>query len=63
VSGASSVEELERLLKAAGFEAVRVKEKPVSKEYEEKWGSGLSVGEFIMSSTITARKPAPGGTV
>ena len=42
----------------AGFVDVSVKEKPVSKEYEEKWGSGLSVGEFIMSSTITARKPA-----
>jgi len=57
VSGASSVEDLERLIRAAGFAEVCVKEKPVSKEYEEKWGSGLSVGEFIMSSTITARKP------
>jgi len=57
VSGASSVEELERVLRAAGFEAVSVKEKPVSREYEEKWGGGLTVGEYIMSSTITARKP------
>ena len=40
-----------------GFEAVSVKEKPVSREYEEKWGGGLTVGEYIMSSTITARKP------
>ena len=46
----------------AGFVDVSVKEKPVSKEYEEKWGSGLSVGEFIMSSTITARKPEDNGT-
>jgi hypothetical protein len=57
VSGASSVEDLARMIKAAGFEDVSVKEKPVSREYEEKWGSGLSVGEYIMSSTITARKP------
>ena len=57
MSGASSVEDLARLIKVAGFEDVSVKEKPVSKEYEEKWGSGLSVGEYIMSSTITARKP------
>ena len=57
MSGASSVEELERIIRMAGFTDVSVKEKPVSKEYEEKWGSGLSVGEFIMSSTITARKP------
>ena len=57
MSGASSVEDLARMIKAAGFEGVSVKEKPVSREYEEKWGSGLSVGEYIMSSTITARKP------
>ena len=57
MSGASSVEDLERLIKAAGFVDVSVKEKPVSREYEEKWGRSLSVGEFIMSSTITGRKP------
>ncbi|MBE6921877.1 MAG: methyltransferase [Ruminococcaceae bacterium] len=48
---------MERLIRAAGFEAVSVKEKPVSREYEEKWGRNLAVGEYIMSSTITARKP------
>jgi len=51
------VEDLTRLIRSAGFVDVSVKEKPVSREYEEKWGSGLAVGEFIMSSTITARKP------
>ena len=57
MSGASSVEELQKLIRNAGFEDVSVKEKPVSREYEQKWGSGLSVGEYIMSSSITARKP------
>jgi len=57
VSGASSVEELENLIKRCGFVDVSVKEKPVSKEYEEKWGRDLSVGQYIMSSTITAKKP------
>jgi len=57
VSGASSVEELENIIRRAGFVDVSVKEKPVSKEYEEKWGRSLSVGQYIMSSTITARKP------
>jgi hypothetical protein len=47
------------MITAAGFSEVSVKEKPVSREYEEKWGRGLSVGEYIMSSTITARKPLP----
>ena len=59
MSGASSVEDLARMITAAGFTDVSVKEKPVSKEYEEKWGNGLSVGEYIMSSTITAKKPCP----
>ena len=48
---------MEKLIKAAGFVDVSVKEKPVSREYEEKWGRSLSVGAYIMSSTITGRKP------
>lgn len=57
VSGASSVEELEVLLKEVGFENVFVETKQVSKEYEEKWGNELSVGEYIMSSYILGNKP------
>ncbi len=57
MSGASSVEELEKIISMAGFAEISVKEKPVSKEYEEKWGRNLSVGQYIMSSTITAKKP------
>ena len=56
MSGASSVEELERIIKAAGFEDVEIIAKPVSKEYEERWGRNLAIGEYIMSSAITARK-------
>jgi len=57
VSGASSVEELEKIIERAGFEEVEVIAKPVSKEYEERWGRDLAIGEYIMSSSITARKP------
>ena len=57
VSGASSVEELEKIIKMAGFEEVEVIAKPVSKEYEERCGRSLAIGEYIMSSAITARKP------
>ena len=55
--GASSVEELEEIIRSAGFENIEIQTKPVSKEYEERWGRGLSVGEYIMSSAITASKP------
>ncbi|MEO2262373.1 hypothetical protein ABE613_05395 [Dorea sp. YH-dor228] len=57
MSGASSVEELEKIVKFAGFEQVEITTKPVSKEYEQRWGRSLSIGEYIMSSSVTGRKP------
>ena len=56
MSGASSVEELEKIIKMAGFEDVEIMTKPVSKEYEERWGRSLAIGEYIMSSAVTAKK-------
>lgn len=56
MSGASSVEELEKIIKSAGFVDVEIITKPVSKEYEERWGRSKAIGEYIMSSAITARK-------
>ena len=41
----------------AGFTDVEIMTKPVSREYEEKWGRTLSIGEYIMSSAITGKKP------
>ena len=54
------LQKLHRLMKTAGFENIEIQTKPVSKEYEERWGRGLSVGEYIMSSAITASKPCEG---
>lgn len=51
------MEELERIIKTAGFINVQVITKPVSKEYEEKWGRTLAIGEYIMSAAITGEKP------
>lgn len=56
VTGASSVEELEIYLSNSGFRNINIDVKPVSKEYEEKWGLDLEVGEYIMSASITANK-------
>ena len=56
VTGASSVEELENYLAKSGFKNINIDIKPVSKEYEEKWGHNLNVGEYIMSASITANK-------
>lgn len=56
VTGASSVEELEVYLSNSGFKNIKIDVKPVSKEYEEKWGHNLNVGEYIMSASVTAIK-------
>lgn len=56
VTGASSVEELKKYLQNAGFSEINIEIKKVSKEYEEKWGHNLNVGEYIMSASISARK-------
>ena len=57
MSGASLVEELENIVKMAGFQDVEITTKHVSQEYEERWGRELTIGEYIMSSSVTARKP------
>lgn len=56
VTGASSVEELENYLAKSGFKNINIDLKPVSKEYEAKWGHKLNVGEYIMSASIFATK-------
>lgn len=44
------------MLKGAKFRDISIETKPVSKEYEEKWGSSLTVNEYIMSAKIRAYK-------
>lgn len=56
VTGASSVEELENYLEKSGFKNINIGVKPVSKEYEAKWGHNLKVGEYIMSASVRATK-------
>jgi arsenite methyltransferase len=57
VSGAASIEELETMLKAVGFEAIRIQPKDASREFVRRWVPGKDASEFVVSSTIEARKP------
>jgi hypothetical protein len=43
-------------LEKAGFQEISIDTSEVSKEYAEKWGHNLKVGEYIMSASIKARK-------
>ena len=47
MSGASSVEELEKIIRMAGFCDISIRTEPVSRAYEEKWGGELTVGQYI----------------
>lgn len=57
MSGASSVEELEKIIRMAGFCDISIRTEPVSGAYEEKWGGELTVGQYILSAKVFARKP------
>ncbi len=60
VAGAASVEEVGALLRAAGFEDVRIEVKPESREIIREWMRGSGAENFVASADIAARKPAPG---
>ena len=58
VAGAASVDELETILREAGFEEIRIRPKDVSKQFIRTWTSGHNAADYVVSSTIEAIKPA-----
>ncbi|MBI5869386.1 MAG: arsenite methyltransferase [Actinobacteria bacterium] len=58
VSGAAMVTAIEQMLYDAGFENIRVKPKEESRELVNQWQPDGSLGEYILSATIEATKPA-----
>jgi hypothetical protein len=57
VAGASTLDGLEAMLTDAGFEAVNVSPKDDSDEFIRDWDDDYDASEFLVSATITARKP------
>lgn len=57
VSGAATVEALEKLLGSAGFTNIRVDVKPESREAIREWLPGSGVEDFVASASIQAVKP------
>jgi SAM-dependent methyltransferase len=58
VAGAASVDEIETMLRNAGFDQIRVRPKDTSREFIRTWTPGCNAADFVVSATIEAVKPA-----
>jgi len=56
VAGASVIEELERMMRAAGFKNISIVPKDESREFIRDWAPGRKVEDFVVSAAIEARK-------
>ena len=57
ISGASSITDIETILKDAGFEAIVIKPKDESREFIRNWVPDSKIDDYIVSATIEAVKP------
>jgi ubiquinone/menaquinone biosynthesis C-methylase UbiE len=57
VAGAASVDEIEIILREAGFTAIRIQAKDASRNFIRSWIPRQNAADYIVSSTIEAVKP------
>lgn len=57
VSGASSITDIESMLKDAGFDRIEIKPKDESKEFIQNWAPDSKIEDYVASATIEAIKP------
>jgi SAM-dependent methyltransferase len=57
IAGASPVIDIEKMLKEAGFEEVKIELQDKSREFIRDWHPGGNIEDFIVSATIEAIKP------
>ena len=57
LAGASSIFEIEMMLKKAGFNAINIKPKDESKNFIQNWLPESNVEDYVVSATIEAFKP------
>lgn len=57
VSGASLIEEVEQMLRDAGFTHIRIQPKDESKTFIREWVPGSKIEDYLVSATIAAVKP------
>lgn len=57
MSNASLIADLEVMMRAAGFEQIRIQPKDESMAFIADWAPGRKVTDFVVSATIEAIKP------
>ncbi|RAR43779.1 arsenite methyltransferase [Paenibacillus sp. MDMC362] len=57
ISGASSIDEIEAMLRQSGFTDISVEPKDESKAFIKDWMKGSSIEDYIASAVIKAIKP------
>lgn len=57
MAGAASVEELEAMLRDAGFVDIRIQPVDTSREFIHDWLPGKNPGDYVLSASIEAMKP------
>ncbi len=57
MGNASLIVDLDEMMRAAGFEQIRIQPKDESKEFINDWAPGQNVTDFVVSATIEAVKP------
>lgn len=57
MGNASLIEDLEKMIAAAGFESVNIEPKDESRAFIKDWAPGRGVEDYVVSATIEAVKP------
>jgi arsenite methyltransferase len=61
MGNASLIDDLEAMMREAGFEQIRIQPKDESKAFIKDWARGHNVTDYVVSATIEAVKPGGGG--
>jgi SAM-dependent methyltransferase len=58
ISGAATVDEVETMLREAGFVDINIHAKEESREFIREWEPGTRLEDYVLSASITAWKPS-----
>ena len=56
MAGASQIDDLEQMMRAAGFQQIEIAPKDTSRSFIREWLPGSRVEDYLVSATIEAVK-------